>query len=96
VFIILLSYIRPLQEIDRLLADHRSFLERHYASGHFLLSGRKEPRTGGVILAKAKNRDEVEAIIRSDPFYVAQTAEYEIVEFTPTMNAAHLTGLQNS
>src|SRR3990167_3644511 len=68
-FLILLTYKKPLAEVDRFVAEHRAFLERHYASGHFLLSGRKEPRTGGVILATAARRCDIEDIVRRDPFH---------------------------
>ena len=88
-FIILLHYLKPLSEVDRVVAEHRDFLERHYASGNFLLSGRQEPRTGGVILARAQTRAEIEAIVLDDPFNREQIARYEIVEFLPSMADAH-------
>lgn len=86
-FLVLLNYIKPLEEIDRLIPAHRQFLERHYASGHFLLSGRQDPRTGGVILARAMERAELEAILVQDPFSAAKAADYAIVAFVPTMAA---------
>ncbi len=92
-FLILLNYTKPLESVDRLVGEHRKFLEHHYANGDFLLSGRKEPRTGGVILAKAKSKAEVERIVKEDPFSIGNVAEYTIVEFIPTMAAedfAHL------
>ncbi|MDE2429620.1 MAG: GTP cyclohydrolase [Burkholderiales bacterium] len=89
-FIIQLRYLKPLSEVDRLVGEHRVFLERHYASGHFLMSGRKEPRTGGVILAQAGSLAELEAIVQQDPFYREQIAEYELIEFLPSMTAASL------
>ncbi|WP_019143301.1 YciI family protein [Noviherbaspirillum massiliense] len=95
-FVILLNYVKPLEDIDRVIAPHRAFLERHYASGHFLLSGRQEPRTGGVIIAAAKDRAEVEAIVRQDPFHEAGVAEYTIVEFLPTMAAEALSAFRVS
>ncbi len=95
-FVILLSYIKPLSEVDRFVGEHREFLERHYASGHFLLSGRKEPRTGGVILSRAETREEIEIIVRNDPFNRERIAEYEIIEFLPSMAATHLAGLKTS
>lgn len=93
-FLILLTYIKPLEDIDHLVSEHRDFLERRYASGHFLLSGRKDPRTGGVILAKAKNRNEIEKILTEDPFFIEKMAEYEIIEFVPTMAAENLAYLK--
>ena len=84
-FVILLHYLKPLSEVDRFVAEHRAFLARHYASGHFLLSGRTEPRTGGVILARAQTRAEIETIVLGDPFNREGIARYEIVEFLPSM-----------
>lgn len=93
-FVILLNYIKPLSEVDRFVGEHREFLEHYYASGHFLLSGRKEPRTGGVIFSKAETRAEIESIILNDPFNREQIAEYEIIEFLPSMAAPHLANLK--
>jgi uncharacterized protein YciI len=92
-FIVLLNYIKPLSEVDRFVEEHRQFLQRHYAAGNFLLSGRKEPRTGGVILATAGTRAEIERIIEDDPFRREKVAEYEIIEFLPSMSAEHLAHL---
>jgi len=93
-FVILLNYLKPLSEVDRFVAEHRAFLERHYASGHFLLSGRQEPRTGGVILARAPTRAEIETIVLSDPFNREKIARYEIVEFLPSMADTHFAQLK--
>jgi uncharacterized protein YciI len=93
-FLILLRYKKPLSEVDRFVSEHREYLARHYASGHFLLSGRKEPRDGGVILAKADTRSEIEEIVSGDPFNREQIAEYEIVEFMPSMAATPLASLK--
>ena len=48
-FLILLTYVRPLDEIDRLVDDHNAYLERNYDAGRFIVSGRREPRIGGVV-----------------------------------------------
>jgi uncharacterized protein YciI len=92
-FLVLLHYRKPLTEVDRLIPAHREFLARRYGSGHFLLSGRKEPRDGGVILARATTRAELEEILREDPFQREQVADYEIVQFVPSMSAEALADL---
>lgn len=89
-FIVSLNYIKPLSEIEAHLPAHIEYLERHYAEGRFLLSGRKEPRTGGIILMRADSRAQVEAVVAEDPFYRARVAEYEITQFFPTKTAADL------
>lgn len=90
-FVILLTYQKPLSEVDRYLPEHRVYLARHYADGVFLCSGGQVPRTGGVILCRAKSREAVEALIAEDPFCVHGIADYKVVEFLPTM---HLPGFE--
>jgi uncharacterized protein YciI len=81
VFVVLLSYLRPLAEVDALLEAHRAYLAKQYANGVFLLSGLKEPRTGGVIIARAKSLEELHGVLAEDPFQVHGVAAYEVVEF---------------
>ncbi len=89
-FIIQLTYNGPLAEVDQLLDGHRQFLEKYYAAGVFLLSGRKEPRTGGVILARAESAEKLQEIVAEDPFNRQGVAEYDITEFLPTMACEEL------
>ncbi|MDD5160481.1 MAG: YciI family protein [Sulfuricurvum sp.] len=89
-FIISLTYIKPLEEVDVLLEEHIAYLKEQYALGNFVASGRKVPRTGGVILARSVSREEIETIITLDPFYRHHVAEYEITEFSPTMTVEEL------
>ena len=90
-FIVSLEHIRPLAEIEAALPEHIAYLERHYRAGTFLLSGRKEPRTGGVIVMQADSREQVAQIIAEDPFHQAGLAQYSITEFLPTKTAESLT-----
>ncbi|ADR34460.1 YCII-related protein [Sulfuricurvum kujiense DSM 16994] len=93
-FIISLNYIKSLEEVDSLLEDHVEYLKEQYRLGNFLASGRKVPRDGGIILARAVSREEIETIITLDPFYRHQIASYEITEFNPTMTADELACLK--
>ncbi len=84
-FIAILTYKKPLEEVDRFLQAHRDYLAEHYAAGDFIASGPQTPRVGGVILIKAESRAVVDSIIEQDPFNINGIADYRIVEFTPTM-----------
>lgn len=92
-FLLSLTYQCPLAAIDAALPAHKRFLDKHYASGKFLLSGRREPRSGGIILCQASSRHEVEATIAEDPFTQQQLAVYEIMEFLPTQWTAAFSNL---
>ncbi|AJY74710.1 YciI family protein [Paenibacillus beijingensis] len=83
-FIVLLTYLKPLDEVEVHLPAHIAFLDEQYKQEKFIFSGRKNPRTGGVIGANVQSREELDAILRQDPFYAHQVAEYEVIEFTPT------------
>jgi uncharacterized protein YciI len=83
-FLIILSYVKPLDEVDKYIDDHIRFLDKYYKEEKFVFSGRRNPRMGGLILINSKNETEVKQIINEDPFHVNKIAEYEIIEFTPT------------
>lgn len=84
-FIAILTYKKPLEEVDRYLQAHRKYLAENYAAGNFIASGPQTPRVGGVIMMKAPDREAVDALIAQDPFYINDIADYQVVEFTPTM-----------
>lgn len=81
-FVISLRYLVSLEKIDNLMEEHLAFLNKHYKAGNFLVSGRQVPRTGGIIIARGKNRDAIEKLARQDPFVKRRYASYDIVEFS--------------
>jgi uncharacterized protein YciI len=85
-FLVLLTYERPLAEIDRRMGAHVAFLEECYRAGVFLASGRQVPRKGGVILAVAPSRAELAAVMERDPFVREGLARFEIVEFRTSLH----------
>lgn len=91
-FIINLNYIVPLEELDAHMTAHVKFLQKYYKKNVFVASGRKVPRTGGIILALAKSKKEVEEIISEDPFYKLKLAEFTITEF---LTSLYHTGLKD-
>ena len=80
-FIINLHYIVPLEELDAHMTEHVKYLHKYYKQNVFVASGRKVPRTGGIILALADSREAVDAIIKEDPFYIHKLAEFNVTEF---------------
>ncbi len=86
-FVIELVYTVPLAQIDAAMKAHVAFLDRHYAAGTFLISGRKIPRDGGIILATADSRARIEAIMAEDPFVALGLAEHRIIEFRASQRA---------
>ncbi|MBY0413759.1 MAG: YciI family protein, partial [Bdellovibrionales bacterium] len=68
-FIIELTYKKAMSEADKFLEAHRTFLDLQYAKGIFIASGPKNPRDGGIILAREMARSELDEILKDDPFY---------------------------
>ncbi len=92
-FVLDLTYTADVAEIDRHMDGHREFLRGHYDAGRFLASGRKEPRTGGVILATG-DRATIEKAIEADPFQVHGLVTYTVTEFLPTTTGPELAALR--
>jgi uncharacterized protein YciI len=63
------------------MTAHVKFLKKYYSKNTFIASGRKIPRTGGIILAVADSKEQVEEIIHEDPFYIHKLADFTITEF---------------
>lgn len=76
-FIISHTYKGPLELADPYLKAHAEFLNKQYEPGNFLASGRKAPRTGGIILSTVADKNELVKIIEEDPFKKNQLADYE-------------------
>lgn len=95
-FVIVLTYVEPLDVVDRYLVAHVDYLERQYAAGIFIASGRRIPRTGGVILARAESLPALQEILGQDPFSVHGVAKYDVIEFSPSMAAPELSWLIES
>ena len=80
-FIIDLHYLAPLERLDEAMEAHIEFLNEHYKNGNFITSGRKVPRTGGIIIASAGSKIEVERWMQADPFYKLQLSSFTVTEF---------------
>lgn len=83
-FLVILRYKKPLAVVDEHLSGHRAFVDECYRNEILITSGPLIPRIGGVLISLLKDRAQVEAILKQDPFYIHQVADYEVLEFNPT------------
>lgn len=86
-FIIELTYTKPLDIIDLYLQDHRAFIEKCCNANYIIAAGPKVPREGGMLISPLKDRSQLEAILINDPYKRNNVAEYKIIEFTPVKYA---------
>jgi uncharacterized protein YciI len=92
--IVTLTYTAPLATVDELVPAHRSWLAEYYSAGVFVASGRRVPRTGGIILARGVSRDELDRILATDPLDAVRT--YAVTEFVPSMTSPDLSSIAES
>ena len=91
-FIIEITYTAALPEFERALPSHRAFLQTGYDRGLLLMSGPQNPRTGGILVARAATRDELEAFLQGDPYRVLGLASYRFIEFNPVKRSPLVEG----
>jgi uncharacterized protein YciI len=89
-FVIELIYKVDLARIDAHMKAHVAFLNKYYAAGNFLVSGRKIPRDGGIILAVGESKAEIQAIVEADPFVARGLADFRIIEFRASQKASDI------
>jgi uncharacterized protein YciI len=86
-YIVSLTYVCEMEKVDATLEAHVAYLKEQYEKGHFIASGRKVPRTGGVVFADMPSREALDAVLAEDPFSKEGVARFEVIEFVPSMVA---------
>jgi len=84
----ILRYRKPLEEIEKVLAQHRAYLAGLKAEGVLLASGPLAPRNGGALLLRVPDQDAdraLDAVRDGDPFVKAGVAQYELLPWTPVL-----------
>lgn len=89
-FVIELIYKADLTEIDAAMKEHMTFLKQGYAAGIFMVSGRKIPRDGGILLALGNDRAKMEELMAHDPFVAKGLADVRITQFRASQRAKNL------
>ena len=83
-FVLISRFQKPFEEVNRSFAAHSAWVQRNYESGRFLVSGRREPLVGGIIVARASSEQELREVLSTDPYQQRGLAEYEIFAFEAT------------
>jgi len=81
-FVVLITYVKPMTEIEAATAEHRAWVDQQVAEGVIIAGGPKVPRTGGVlIISGGRSAADVEALLQDDPFKKGGLADYQVIEF---------------
>jgi uncharacterized protein YciI len=89
-FIVTLKYKKELSVVEKYLERHIDFLKMCFEKGYFILAGRKDPRTGGFIISTLEDTDKLMEILKNDPFFTEELADFEITKVTPTRASKEL------
>ena len=82
-FIIEYQYRVSLERVAEVVEEHRAHLQTGYDQGWFLASGPQNPKTGGLVIARAPELGDIEEFLSRDPFITNGIAEPRIIEFEP-------------
>ncbi len=92
-FIVNITYLKELAIVDQYVVAHREFLDQCMQKNYLLVTGPKEPRTGGILVALIDDQTELEKILAQDPYVIHHVAKYEFIKFKPIKYHAALTSL---
>ena len=89
-FLVELTYIVEIAKIDEVITEHRAFLQIGYDKNILLMSGPKNPREGGVIIARGESVEALQEFFSNDPYSINKCAEYKFTEFMPVKHQEFL------
>jgi uncharacterized protein YciI len=84
-------HLVPFEEFRHLEPEHHRFLQEGYDRGYFLFSGPFVPPHGGLLIARAESREELDALLADEPFVKANKMVFSrITEFNPLQHQSAL------
>lgn len=86
----ILRYRKPLEDVLKVVDEHRAYLKELQAKGLLLASGPLEPRNGGALLLRVPDVAALDALRDGDPFTRTGCAQYELLPWAPVIGAEGL------
>lgn len=86
-YIVVLTYIRPVEEVHSHLDTHRDWLVEYAKRGSIIVAGPLEDRSGDALLASCKDRTELDSMLAKDSFHVHRLVECQVKAFTGALRA---------
>ncbi|PRY27116.1 YciI family protein [Pseudosporangium ferrugineum] len=84
VYLMISTYLVPLDEVDRVRDEHLAFLAGLEERGLVVSAGRQDPAVGGVVLLGVGTEEEARELMAQDPYVLRGVAEYTATGWTPT------------
>ena len=83
-YLMISTYLAPLDEVDRARDAHLAFVGELEQAGVLVSAGRQDPPVGGVILLNVDTEAEALALMAPDPYIGQGLAEYTATSWKPT------------
>lgn len=81
--LVLMRYVKPIEEVEEHTEAHRAFVDQLVREGKVIVAGPRDPRTGGLMLTTFETDVEAMKRLVDDPFFEHGIAEYEAIRFKP-------------
>jgi uncharacterized protein YciI len=82
-YLMISTYLRPLDEVDLHRADHQAFLDTVEQAGILISAGRRVPPDGGIVLLAVDSAEQAQEVMAKDPYVLAGVAHYEPYGWAP-------------
>ncbi len=92
-FVVLLKFSADKANASQFMDGHNAWLRDGFEKGVFLLAGTIQPKLGGAIVAHNVTLEQIQEIVKKDPFVVKNVVAAEIIEITLSKTAAQLSFL---
>lgn len=89
-FVIQLKFSTNKANASQFMDGNNAWLKDGFSRGTFLLAGTIQPKLGGAILAHNATLEQIQAIVKEDPFVAESVVAAEIIEITPAKVAPQL------
>lgn len=83
-YLMISTYLAPLDEVDKARDDHSAYLEALERRGLIVAAGRQDPPSGGIILFDTDSEEDARALLADDPYVQRGLAEYRAIGWKPT------------
>jgi uncharacterized protein YciI len=82
-FIVILGFSANKAQAGKFMEGHKSWLQRGFDEGVFLLSGSIRPSSGGMVLVHNTSSFDLQNRLNDDPFVAENVVSAEILEIAP-------------
>jgi len=82
-FFVLLTFSDNKSQASQFMEGHKSWIQRGFDDGVFLMTGSLQPNLGGGVMAHNTSLTELQSRVNSDPFVAEKVVTAEIIEITP-------------